>query len=242
MRNVKLLIEYDGTDFVGWQVQPNGRSVQGVLETTLQQILGEKVNVIGAGRTDSGVHARGQVANFHTSRSLDSDSLRGALNSLLPEDIVAYAIDDVGPDFHARYDAKERTYRYYISTIQTALERRFIWYLKYTLDLQSMNDAARRIVGEREFETFCKADPERNHTRVTVRSARWLGSGTRLTFEIRANRFLRGMVRALVGTMVDVGRGYLKLNDFVQSLEKKEQNAGGMSAPAKGLFLEEVKY
>ncbi|MFQ5797533.1 MAG: tRNA pseudouridine(38-40) synthase TruA [Bacteroidota bacterium] len=242
MRNVKLLIEYDGTDFVGWQVQPNGRSVQGVLETTLQQILGEKVNVIGAGRTDAGVHARGQVANFHTSRSLDPNSLRGALNSLLPEDIIAHAVDDVGPDFHARYDAKERTYRYYISTVRTALERRITWYVKYTLDLQSMNDAGRRIVGEREFETFCKADRERNHTRVTVMSARWLGSGTRLTFEIRANRFLRGMVRALVGTMVDVGRGYLTVNDFIKALEKTGRNGGGMSAPAKGLFLEEVKY
>lgn len=242
MRNVKLLLEYDGTDFVGWQVQPNGRSVQGVIESALEEILGEKVNVTGSGRTDSGVHARGQVANFRTSNSLDSASLRAALNSLLPEDIVVHSIEEVGPSFHSRHDAKERTYRYYISTVETAVERRYTWYVKYVLDLQLMNDAAERIVGEREFEAFCKLDPERNHTRVTVTSAQWTASLPRLTFQIRANRFLHGMVRALVGTMVDIGRGYLTLNDFIEALEKKNPNGVGMAAPAKGLFLEEVKF
>lgn len=242
MRNVKLLIEYDGTDFVGWQVQLNGRSVQGVLESTLKEILRENVRVIGAGRTDAGVHARGQVANFHTTCSLDPKSLHAALNALLPEDVVIRSSDEVGANFHARYDAKQRTYRYYISETQTALARRFTWFVKYTLDLESMNEAALRILGEREFGSYCKANPERHHSRCTVRLARWSGSGGQLTFEICANRFLHGMVRALVGSMVDVGRGYISLNDFVGSLERKSGNGVVMFAPAKGLFLEKVEY
>ncbi len=242
MRNVKLLIEYDGTDLVGWQVQPNGRSVQGVLESTLKEILGENVRVVGAGRTDAGVHARGQVANFHTTRSLDPKSLHAALNALLPEDIVIRSTEEVGANFHSRYDAKERTYRYYISETQTALARRFTWYVKYTLDLETMNEAALRILGEREFGSYCKANPERRHSRSTVRLAGWSGSGGQLTFEICANRFLHGMVRGLVGSMVDVGRGYISLSDFVGSLEGKGGNGVAMFAPAKGLFLEKVKY
>ncbi len=242
MRNVKLLVEYDGTEFVGWQVQPNGRSVQGVLEETLRQILGETVHVIGAGRTDSGVHARGQVANFHTESSLDLSSLHAALNSLLPEDVVVLAAEVVDPSFHARYDARERVYRYYISRTQTALARQFTWFVKYELDVGAMNEAARRIVGEQEFTTFCKADPERDNARVNVMFAHWHVSGTQLTFEIRANRFLRGMVRSLVGSMVDVGRGYITVNEFIESFEKEERSGAGMSAPAKGLFLEGVKY
>ena len=242
VRNLKLMLEYDGTDFVGWQVQRNGRTVQGVLQETITRIVGQDVDVIGAGRTDSGVHARGQVANFHTSRTIDPSSLRAALNSQLPQDVVVHSVEEADPRFHARYDAKARKYRYQITTALTALERRFSWYVKYHLNVALMNRAASMIVGEREFDAFCKVDADRNHSRAKVFSACWTVEGSRLSFEVWANRFLRGMVRALVGTMVDVGRGYTSLGQFDDFLASRNPDQVGMYAPPNGLFLEEVCY
>jgi len=242
MRNIKLLIEYDGTDFVGWQIQAYGRTVQGEIEKALGQILQEKVNVIGAGRTDSGVHARGQVANFRTESVVSLDAIKCGLDGLLPEDIVVHSVEEVDLDFHARYSARERIYRYYISKLPTALSRRFCWFVKYKLSIELMRQCADTIIGTHDFESFCIAKSEVKNHICTVKFVRWIESDAMLIFEIGANRFLHGMVRALVGTMVDVGRGYITLNDFITILETKDRKAAGMAAPPRGLFLEQIIY
>lgn len=242
MRNIKLLLEYDGTDFVGWQTQSNGRSVQEELEKATAQILQEKVSIIGAGRTDAGVHARGQVANFRTEKPFDVDSLHAGLNGVLPQDIVVHRVEEVDIAFHARYDAVGRRYQYYISKISTALWRKYCWHVKFPLDVRLMNQAAQFILGTHDFESFCKANSDSKHFFCTINDAHWYEESERSIFNIRANRFLHGMIRALVGTMVDVGRGYTSLEYFLEILEKKNRSGAGMSAPPQGLFLEEVLY
>jgi tRNA pseudouridine38-40 synthase len=241
-RNIKLLLEYDGTAYVGWQRQENGKSVQGEIESVIRQILQEDVNVIGAGRTDAGVHARGQVANFRTQSSIDLHQIKGGLNGLLPLDIVVHTTEEVPFDFHARYSAKEREYVYHITQTETALQRHYAWCVKYSLDLALMKKAAETIIGEHDFESFCKMNSEVEHYRCSIQNAEWKKEDAWFYFMARANRFLHGMVRALVGTMVDVGRGYISVDDFVAILEKNNRSAAGMSAPAKGLILERIIY
>ncbi|HEX9006095.1 MAG TPA: tRNA pseudouridine(38-40) synthase TruA, partial [Bacteroidota bacterium] len=208
MRCFKLVIEYDGTHFVGWQIQPNGRSVQEEITKVLEQVLQEPVNLIGAGRTDSGVHARGMVANFKTSATSASGSILSSLNGILPDDIYIQSVEEVPAEFHARYDAKERMYRYFITLRPTPIGRFYQWYVKYSLNTAHMNQAAACILGEHDFTSFCRHDPAIKHYRSTVTTSSWTESPEALTYEIRANRFLMGMVRGLVGTMVDIGRGY----------------------------------
>jgi len=199
MRNVKLELEYDGTDFVGWQYQENGRSVQGVLEKSLSQILREEVRVVGAGRTDAGVHARGQVANFHTNKAIDESTLLKSLNGVLPQDIVVVNAEPVDEKFHARYSAKMRQYKYYISRRPTALLRHYSWLLGYKLDVDLMAKCSRQVVGELDFSSFCRSEADVEHHRCIVFSASWTARDSILEFEISANRFLHGMVRTLVG-------------------------------------------
>ena len=242
MRNIKLLIEYDGTRYCGWQRQENGSTVQAEIENVLAKVLQENVHIIGAGRTDAGVHARGQVANFRTESLLELGEIHNALNGLLPEDIVVHAVHDVPIEFHARYSAKERIYSYCITRRPAALTRAFSWYVKYDLKIDAMRWAAASIVGAHDFGSFCKMNSDVEHHRCDVMAARWECEDALLKFTIRADRFLHGMVRALVGTMVDVGRGYTPLDDFVKILEKRNRAEAGQAAPAQGLVLEEVVY
>jgi len=242
MRNLKLLIEYDGTNYVGWQRQDNGKSIQGEIESALHQILQEKVNVIGAGRTDAGVHARGQTANFKTETKLDLLSIKGGLNGLLAEDIVVHNVDEVPHDFHARYSAKERLYSYTITRNPSALLRNYSWYVKYSLDIDLMQHAASAITGKHDFESFCKANSDVDNHFCAVSYAIWQEESSLLRFTISADRFLHGMVRALVGTMVDIGRGYIPFDGLINILEKKNHSVAGMAAPARGLILEKITY
>lgn len=242
MRNLKLLIEYDGTNYSGWQRQENGPTIQGEIERALSQILQQSVNVIGAGRTDAGVHARGQTANVQTNATLQLYEIKHGLNALLPEDIVIHTVEEVSSEFHARYSAKERCYSYSITRTPVALLRNYSWYVKYALNIDPMRWASAAILGTHDFESFCKANSDVEHYRCTILSASWQAEETMLTFTIRADRFLHGMVRALVGTIVDVGRGYISLEDFLDILSKKNRSAAGMAAPAKGLVLEQVIY
>ena len=242
MRNIRLLVEYDGTDFVGWQTQANGRSVQEEITKILEKVLREHVNLIGSGRTDSGVHARGQVANFRTGSEMDPDSMLAALNGLLPRDIAVHSAEVVPEDFHARFDARERTYRYLISLRPLAVGRQYQWYVKFNLDLPAMKTVARDILGEHDFESFCKSLAGVENHRCTVTKSEWSRSDTTLVYEVRANRFLHGMVRGLVGTMVDVGRGYTASLAFREILRAKDRARAGMAAPPHGLFLEQVLY
>ncbi len=242
MRNIKLTIEYDGTDYVGWQRQVNGKSIQGEIESVLRNILQENINLIGAGRTDAGVHARGQVANFRTITKLSLQEIKGGLNGLLPDDIVIHDVEEVHIDFHARYDAKERHYSYLITQVPSALMRHYSWFIKYNLDTNLMKKSADVIIGSHDFESFCKVDSGINNFVCNVISAEWQVEYNLLRFKISADRFLHGMVRALVGTMVDLGRGFLSFDDYLYILGKKNRSEAGMSAPAKGLTLEKVVY
>lgn len=242
MRTIRLVIEYDGTAFVGWQMQPNGRSVQEEVTRVLRTLVQEEVSVIGAGRTDAGVHARGQVAGFKTGSVLPAARLLAALNGLLPDDICVHAVDEVSEDFHARYGARERRYSYTIATRPLAIGRRYCWELRTPLDVDAMNRLAVLITGEHDFEAFCKYAADVDHYRCTVLRAGWTRGEGRLVFDITANRFLHGMVRALVGTMVEVGRGYTPEASFGTIMESRDRKNAGMAAPASGLVLEEVRY
>ena len=237
-----MLLEYDGTAFVGWQRQAKGRSVQGDIETILREFLQERVNLIGAGRTDAGVHARGQTANFRTGSLLDLRQIRGALLGLLPEDIALKDIGEVPEDFHARYSAKERTYSYLITLVPSALMRHTSWYVKFPLDVAVMNAASGLIVGTHDFSSFCRAAVATKDRRSTVLKAAWETLPGELRFLITADRFLHGMVRALVGTMVDAGRGAMTVKDFSTVLAGKDRREAGPAAPARGLVLESVLY
>lgn len=242
MNNLKITLEYDGTDFVGWQYQENGRSVQEEVEKALSQIVQENIRVNGAGRTDAGVHARGQVANFLTSKPVDEARLMHSSNGILPRDVVILSVERVSEEFHARYSAKGRRYRYYIKRRPTAMERKQSWSLLYNLDVAVMTECASLCVGDHDYASFCKNGAEVHHHRCMVQKAEWTVDGSMLVFEILSNRFLYGMVRALVGTMVEVGRGYRRLDDFGSIMDSKNRSAAGMAAPARGLFLEEVIY
>lgn len=242
MRNIKLVLEYDGTDFVGWQSQPNGRNVQDEITSVLDQILQEPITLIGAGRTDSGVHARGQVANFKTHSSLTVSTILNALNGTLSEDIYIHSAEEVDEKFHSRFDAKERLYKYYISLKPTAIGRQYQWFVKYDLNINLMNQVAQQITGEHDFESFTKSEALVPHYRCTITTSQWTKTPTMLIYEIRANRFLHGMVRALVGTMVDIGRGYIPVSQFQDIMAAKDRRKAGMAVSPAGLFLEEIVY
>ncbi len=242
MPNIRLIIEYDGTDYVGWQFQINGRSVQEEVEKAIKQILQSNIRITGGGRTDTGVHARGQVASFSVERDIEINLLSKSLNSVLPRNIVVREAAEAPKDFNARHDAKSRRYSYFISQEPTAIQRNYCWQIYQKLDVKLMQTCAKLIIGEHGFRSFCKVETDLHHHRCTISSAEWKQKDGLLVFEITANRFLHGMVRTLVGTMVNVGRGHTKIEDFNNILEAKDRSAAGMSAPAKGLFLEEIIY
>jgi tRNA pseudouridine38-40 synthase len=241
-RNIKLTIEYDGTDFVGWQRQPNGRTVQEEIESAILRITQEQTQIVGAGRTDSGVHARGQVANFFTSSTMTEKEFHRALNGVLPEDIVIHSVESVAEQFSARHSANEREYQYFISTNLTAIGRKYCWQLGYTLDVEKMNQVAQSILGIHDFQSFSKTDTEVDHFRSQILESVWYEKENKLIYRIRANRFLYGMVRALVGTMVNVGRGFTHVSEFQEIMDAQNRSKAGQAAPAKGLFFERVIY
>jgi tRNA pseudouridine38-40 synthase len=241
-RNIKLEIEYDGTDFHGWQMQPKLRTVQGDIREKLKTILRHEVSLIGAGRTDVGVHALGQVANFKTDNPLDSESILEGLNGLLHDDVVIRNTQEVDPGFHARYSAISRLYKYRIYPGRTAILRRYVWEVLYSLNLDKIRKATEEIQGEHDFSSFCVAESAKENNICGVTLATCEESGDELMFRIEATRFLHTMVRSLVGTLVEVGRGYFSVADFVDILKAKDRRRAGPTAPACGLYLVEVKY
>ncbi len=240
-RNIRLIIEYDGTGYVGWQRQKHGRSIQGEIESALSSIFQEPVKLYGAGRTDAGVHARGQVANFRTQSPIPPARIKGALNSYLPEDIVIRHAEDAPENFHARYSARERVYSYLITLERSALLKNYAWHVRFSLDPEPMDRAAALITGPHDFRAFCRANSGVEHHRCTVTRASWNRDGSTLRFSIAADRFLHGMVRLLVGTMIDLGRRRLALPQFVDLLEGRAGHSL-VSAPAQGLVLEKILY
>ncbi|MHB1050028.1 MAG: tRNA pseudouridine(38-40) synthase TruA [Bacteroidota bacterium] len=241
-KNFKIVLEYDGTDFVGWQRQKNGRSVQEVLEIALHTVTREQITVTGAGRTDSGVHARGQVANFHSETLLSTEELFRALNGLAPDDVAIHSVDEATDSFSARYSAKEREYCYYISRLPSVFDRKFAWRAGYGLDIPLMNTVSNLLIGIHDFQSFCKTESTVENYLCNVSCAHWAGDERKIVFTIRAHRFLHGMVRALVGTIVNVGRGFTSQEEFAAIVQSKNRNNAGQTAPPQGLFLERVIY
>lgn len=242
VRRLKAVIEYDGTDFAGWQSQINGRAVQDVLETALRELLQEEIRVTGAGRTDAGVHARGQVAHFDTRGTLSSVVVRRGLNALLPKDVSIRSVEEVATDFHARFSASSRSYSYAIHRGRSPLYRRVSWSIYSRLDDAAAREAAGMLVGTRDFTPFSKRSEDAEHGFCHVFEAVWRGEGEFSRFFIRANRFLYGMVRMIVGALAEVGRGKTSPEEFGAYLERGERGSRFMLAPAQGLVFESVSY
>ena len=239
-----ITLSYDGTRYHGWQVQPNGPSVQEKLQWALSTILRQDIQVTGAGRTDAGVHARMMVAHFDVETMVyELQDLTYKLNRLLPQDIAIQKMEPVSDEMHARFSATSRTYHYYIHTVKDPFLRAYSCELHYPLDFQLMNEAAAILMTYEDFGAFCKAHADVKTTLCHITTAQWhQTSPSSWYFEITANRFLRNMVRAVVGTLIDVGRGRLSLDDFRKVVEGKRRTEAGESMPANALFLEEVKY
>ncbi|MFQ5676508.1 MAG: tRNA pseudouridine(38-40) synthase TruA [bacterium] len=242
MRNIKLVLEYDGTDFCGWQVQPDKRTVQGVLQDATRDLFQESVKIIGAGRTDAGVHALAQVANFETSSVLTLNAINQGLNTYLPSDVRVVKAEEVADKFHSRFDAVRRTYRYVISKRPRAIERQYGWFCKYKLKVTRLKEASEFLLGSHVFEAFSKISEDENHYLCDVESASWRETEENLIFAITANRFLHKMVRIIVGTLVDVGRGKLSPADVREILDSGDRKRAGFAAPPQGLFLVSVDY
>ncbi len=244
-RNIKLLIAYDGTKFAGWQVQKNQRTVQGILEGSLARIHGRDVSIRGAGRTDSGVHAAGQTANFYTDiNSIAAGKFAYAINSYLPEDVKVIAGEEVDASFDARRSAKARVYRYYIYVSRVGLPhyRHFCYKIRRRPDIVRLNELASVLIGEKDFTTFTAAgDKSKNRIR-NVYSSVFYVRGDFLIYQITANAFLWKMIRSVVGTLLECEKNGIKKNDFLAILEKKDRSRAGTTAPARGLFLERVIY
>lgn len=238
-----VTLSYDGTRFHGWQIQPNGISVQGELEHGLSLLLRTTVQVTGAGRTDAGVHARMMVAHFDYDGDVDCQQLAYKLNKLLPQDIAVQKIEPVAADLHARFSATSRTYYYYLHTTKDPFQRHYSCELHYPLDFELMNRAAAMLLDYEDFGAFCKSHADVKTTFCHVTEARWVQlSDYEWRFEITANRFLRNMVRAVVGTLIEVGRGRLSLDDFCRVVEGKRRSDAGESMPGNALFLVDIKY
>lgn len=244
-KNFKLTIEYDGTHYHGWQVQPNGVSIQQEIESALQTMTRQKVKLLGSGRTDAGVHALGQVANFTCHTTITREAFHKGLNSILPDDIVIRHITEVPLQFHARFNAKSKCYRYHILNrpVPSAIDRHHTWWIRSPLDLPAMAAAAGHIIGRHDFKAFEGAGSPRSHTCRHIMAAGFRGQTPgRITFDVRADGFLRYMVRNLVGTLVDVGLGKMPPDQMERILDSKDRAQASATAPARGLFLIEVDY
>lgn len=241
-RNIRLRLEYDGTDFKGWQVQPDQRTVQGTLESCLESLMGHHVRAVGAGRTDAGVHALEQVANFTTFNPLPLQRVEAALNSMLPPDVVVLDADEVPPSFHARRCARRRSYLYRIAYRRRAIGRGQAWHLRSRLNIDAMQSAAARTLGCHDFTSFCVAAAEKENRVCRVFECMLAGIDDAVNVEISADRFLRSMVRGIVGTLVQVGRGTRAPDAMDTILRARDRRQAGPNAPPQGLFLKKVTY
>ncbi|MEN3338218.1 MAG: tRNA pseudouridine38-40 synthase [Acidobacteriota bacterium] len=247
MRNLKVTVQYDGTDYVGWQRQGAGVSIQGLLEDALVPIEGSGVTVHGAGRTDAGVHALAQVASFGLSVPLDPVTLTRALNGVLPPAVRVTAAEDVDPGFHARFSATGKVYEYRVvnAPFVSPFLHKYAWHVPAPLDLDAMREASRLLVGTRDFEAFQGTGSSVASTTRTVHSLEWTagaGGDTPTVMRIEGNGFLRHMVRNIAGTLVDLGSGRWQPSDLAGILDSRDRARAGRTAPARGLFLAQVLY
>ena len=264
MRNIKLTIEYDGTHYCGWQTQTSRkpsvlslklRTIQETLERSLQKILQEKVVLIGSGRTDAGVHAIAQVANFKTARLMPAERLKGALNAVLPKDIAVKKVEEAPLRFHSRFDAQAKRYVYHIlqADTKTAFGAARIWHVREPLDIATMRREAKSLLGRHDFKSFQAQDRLERNSRTMIKEivikkhklpgeVFYLSGDCIITIAIEASGFLRNMARNIVGTLVDAGRGKIKKGAVRKILSKRDRKSAGVCAPARGLCLLEVKY
>lgn len=237
-----IRFSYNGTKYHGWQTQPNAISVQETLSKALSVILNTSIELMGAGRTDTGVHAREMFAHFDYESIFDNAVLIHKINSFLPKDIAIYGFIRVHADAHARFDAKKRTYEYHINTIKDPFLQDGSWYYHNNLDVELMNEAAGLLLAHTDFQCFSKSNTDVNTYNCKITEASWRQSGHLLIFTISADRFLRNMVRAIVGTLVNIGLHKITLEDFNAILHSKDRKKAGFSVPAHGLYLTEVQY
>ena len=259
MRNLRLILSYDGADLAGWQVQPGRTTVQGALASAIGRLSGENVLPQGSGRTDAGVHALAQVASFATASTIPTENWMKALNDILPPSIRVLEVTEAAPEFHARKSARAKTYRYriYRAAICPPFLARYVWHYPYPLEESAMVAAARVVVGEHDFTSFAAVDAERvermagenvHTTNVrptnirTIFASSWTREGEELIYTVRGNGFLHHMVRNLVGTFLLVGKGTVSLEDLRRILDARERTAAGPTAPASGLYLVGVEY
>jgi tRNA pseudouridine38-40 synthase len=260
VRNLRLILSYDGADLAGWQVQPGRTTVQGALASAIGRLSGENVLPQGSGRTDAGVHALAQVASFATASAIPTENWMKALNDNLPPSIRVLEVTEAAPEFHARKSARAKTYRYRIhrAAICSPFLARYVWHYPYPLEESAMVAAARVVVGEHDFTSFAAVDPERvermaagenirtssvHPTNVrTIFASSWTREGEELIYAVRGNGFLHHMVRNLVGTFLLVGKGTVSLEDLRRILDARERTVAGATAPASGLYLVEVEY
>jgi tRNA pseudouridine38-40 synthase len=241
---VRYFIEfaYNGKNYHGWQYQPNSISVQEVLNKALSTLLRTETDVTGAGRTDAGVHAKQMFAHFDNEEITGIPLLIQKLNSFLPKDIVVYNLVALHQEAHARFDATARTYEYHMHTYKDAFENEGSWYYFHPLDVDRMNDAATLLFNFTDFKCFSKTHTDVNTFNCDIKEAFWVQHGTRLVFTISADRFLRNMVRAIVGTLVNVGLNKITVDDFSNIIKSRDRNKAGLSVPAHGLYLTKVVY
>lgn len=254
MRNIKLIIEYEGTNYAGWQEQKGLPTIQGTIQDKIKIITGEDVKVTAAGRTDAGVHALGQAANFFSKTNIKPFSLQMGLNSLLPKDIAVKDVQDAEEGFNARMSAKSKTYRYIIlnRAYPSAIHRNISWFIPHKLDIDLMKRGAEFLIGEKDFSSFRASACEASHAireiisvSIEVSPVPPLikgGEGGFIAIEIKGTAFLMHMIRIIVGTLTLLGRGKISIDDFKNIIEAKDRTKAGMTAPPQGLFLKEVEY
>jgi tRNA pseudouridine38-40 synthase len=244
MRNLKLTLAYDGTEFHGWQIQPDLPTVQGTLKTALEKLFNHPVNVTGSGRTDAGVHARGQVANVETSRSMDTDAVLRGVNALLPQEIRVWQVEEVGLDFHARRSARSKTYEFHVwrQHIVSPFHCRYVYAFPYPMNAAAVDEASGSFIGTHDFTSFCATATEVEDRVRTVFDAKWQRSSEEWIFRISGSGFLQYMVRTIVGTLLYVGTGKLSPQDIPPIFEERDRRRAGPCVPARGLHLIRVDY
>jgi tRNA pseudouridine38-40 synthase len=235
-------ISYNGTHYHGWQNQSNAIGVQQIVEEGLTKVFREEISIVGSGRTDAGVHCVQQFFHADTHYKFDATGWIIKLNSILPRDIAIRSIQSVNPEAHARYDATERSYEYKITRVKDPLLTGYAYYFFRDLDIKTMNEAAALLVGMHDFKCFSKVKTDVNHFLCDLKKAHWNQKDQLLVFSITANRFLRGMVRAIVGSLLDVGTGKTSVKDFQKIIDSQDRKNAGMNVPPEGLYLTQVKY
>lgn len=238
-----ITLSYDGTNYHGWQVQPNADSVQARLNDALSKLLAAETECVGAGRTDAGVHASMMVAHFDTDKELDCENFAFRLNRIVPKDIAVQRVERVADEMHARFSATSRTYHYYVYTRKNPYRRHYATQLHFSPDYDAMNEAAKELLRVEDFTSFSKVNNDQKTNICDVTRAQWVQVEDDMwRFEITANRFLRNMVRAVVGTLLEVGRGRMTKDEFCRVISQKDRCSAGESVPGNALFLVDIKY